>query len=1251
MKRWLGWSVVVLVLLSCTAVAVLITTPWGLQWTMARVAGMVPGELHIKTLRGRLIGPIHMEGVEYRQPGQQVLTLRSLDLNWRPLSLLDGTLNVSSIEIAGVHYTPPTGTAPQSRDTGLPNITLPIKVNLQRTVLKQLTIEQPGSTPIQVTEITLTASADDRGVHVTGLTVTAPALDLSLHGTVQPRGRYVMEWHARWTARPPDMAAVAGSLDVSGTLQSLQVTQHIERPIRADINGNITDLLKYPAWRAHIAMHEIHTQALQAGLPAATVTGDIDLKGDFHSIAAMGGVSITGNALPVAGHFDLSYKDSTLDITQVKITTPAAPTVLSASGRITQVTTIPDLDLQGSWQHLRWPVTGAGTPALASSVGHFNVRGGLDGYQLTLRAPVEGARLPPGTWRLAARGDRTGLHLTDLHIKTLDGDLSGQGSIAWRPHLTWQLNIDGRELNPGSYWADFPGRLAFSASTRGELGDQGLRLRVAFDRLDGRIRGYPVQGGTLISYGIAGLNIHHLSLASAETRVTASGTVGKKWDIHWRVTSPALETLLPGAGGSVEANGTIGGASPHPRVNLSLDAKRLVYGQYRADQLRVRGDMDIAAARDSRLTITLQHPSAGDTSAAFIRVSANGTRDKHQVKAAIHTDAGVFSVTLDGGEHSGTWHGTLTQMDLINRTTGYWHLKAPAPMTVSRDRVTVEPLCWQRAKAHVCGSGKWQRGGDWHGDMNTAGIPLQWLQPLLPAQITLTGSLDATLSARQQSRTLSGTASVTLNAAAARVELPNGDHTKFQVSNGIIKARTQDQHILASLNLDLPDTGTIQGLLTLPVSALPLPGYAGPHGAPLEGRLSATLTDLTLLPHFIPTVENTRGTLKTVIDIGGTVTQPAFTGHAELDNGALTIPTLGIQLTQVTLSAKSDDGKNVTLDGSAQSGGGGVTVKSSARLASPADQTITLTINSNRFEAVNIPEAWVLATTDLSLKISASSLEYSGDVFIPEAKLSPRDLSSAVSVSDDTEIVNGALPQPKTPGRTVRGLINLRLGDKVHFTGFGLTAQVKGNLAIQQNPGQPSVGYGTLDVTGEYKAYGQRLTIEQGRLAFVGTPVDNPGLDIKAVRKIKTVTAGINVIGTLKKPRISIFSDPAMDDTDALSYLILGRPVNEASSQEGQRLAGAATALGLAGGEFLAKKLGKMFGIEEVEVKTSPDTQSPSLVLGTYLSPKLYVSYGFGLIDAINTLQLRYRISGKWTLEAQSGLYNGADLLYTIETH
>jgi len=55
------------------------------------------------------------------------------------------------------------------------------------------------------------------------------------------------------------------------------------------------------------------------------------------------------------------------------------------------------------------------------------------------------------------------------------------------------------------------------------------------------------------------------------------------------------------------------------------------------------------------------------------------------------------------------------------------------------------------------------------------------------------------------------------------------------------------------------------------------------------------------------------------------------------------------------------------------------------------------------------------------------------------------------------------------------------------------------------------------------------------------------------------------------------------------------------------------------------------------------------LVLGRYLSPKLYVSYGVGLIEAVNTINLRYQLSDKWQLTGESGQYQGADILYTIE--
>jgi len=54
-------------------------------------------------------------------------------------------------------------------------------------------------------------------------------------------------------------------------------------------------------------------------------------------------------------------------------------------------------------------------------------------------------------------------------------------------------------------------------------------------------------------------------------------------------------------------------------------------------------------------------------------------------------------------------------------------------------------------------------------------------------------------------------------------------------------------------------------------------------------------------------------------------------------------------------------------------------------------------------------------------------------------------------------------------------------------------------------------------------------------------------------------------------------------------------------------------------------------------------------VLGKYLSPRLYVSYGVSLTESINTFKMRYTISDRWTIKTESGKEIGADLVYTIE--
>jgi translocation and assembly module TamB len=220
----------------------------------------------------------------------------------------------------------------------------------------------------------------------------------------------------------------------------------------------------------------------------------------------------------------------------------------------------------------------------------------------------------------------------------------------------------------------------------------------------------------------------------------------------------------------------------------------------------------------------------------------------------------------------------------------------------------------------------------------------------------------------------------------------------------------------------------------------------------------------------------------------------------------------------------------------------------------------------------------------------------------------------------------------------------------VTLFGFGFDGRLGGSLLLEDEPGQLTSATGEITVPeGKYSAYGQHLEVEQGRLLYTGGPITNPGLDLQAVRHVGDVTAGLRVKGSLKQPQVELFSIPAMGQTDALAYLMLGRPIESASGEDGAMLAQAALALGLSSGDRLARSLGERFGLDEVRVESGGTGDQASLVMGRYLSPKLYISYSVGLIQAINTFTVRYEISRHWQLRGESGENQGADLLYTIE--
>ena len=92
------------------------------------------------------------------------------------------------------------------------------------------------------------------------------------------------------------------------------------------------------------------------------------------------------------------------------------------------------------------------------------------------------------------------------------------------------------------------------------------------------------------------------------------------------------------------------------------------------------------------------------------------------------------------------------------------------------------------------------------------------------------------------------------------------------------------------------------------------------------------------------------------------------------------------------------------------------------------------------------------------------------------------------------------------------------------------------------------------------------------------------------------------------------------------------------------------------GGALLAGQLGRYIGIDEISLESQATTgadatpgKESSLVIGKFLSPRFYISYGISLSNAINTFKLRYTIGDRWVISGEAGQEASADIEYTID--
>ena len=917
-------------------------------------------------------------------------------------------------------------------------------------------------------------------------------------------------------------------------------------------------------------------------------------------------------------------------------------------------------DVKGHWQALSWPMVGK--PQYSVPKGTLKAGGFPDDYQFSLTTAVDGSQVPVGSWHLEGQGSTRAIEALNITAETLGGKLDLVLSGAWQPQLSWQAEILGETLNPGLHWPQLAGDLNFNLTTEGQyqlptappentyidalLPVAAARLPTAsvqLTKLNGMLAGQVLSGVADIAIADDIVSVRALDLNAGSAKLQVVGQLAEQLKFDWQLAVPDLTRLLPSGSGSIAGKGTLQGSLDQPVGQLELNVDDLAYAGYTAQAFEVTAELDVSGEQASQIQVRGNAINMPGQSWDSLTIEGSGKPEQHTLTAQLTGDLGQYLLAAAGRFELATrqWQGQLDQLQALETLAGDWRLDTPAALIGSPQQADLQsPLCLRSEPTRLCISGGWSKVGGASGEIDLQQLNLDRLQVFLPTTLGLTNRVDATI---KGARTVSGvlTADVDVNVLPARLRLENGGDVAEIDLAGLIQAEINNDKGNAELSIDLGGLGKVNGSAVL-ANLLSAPSA--------KGGLTAEINDLQLISLFVPQVQNVQGRLTADIDVDGELSALLPTGTVRLTGGSLEIPEAGAEITDLTLAATAANDGQLTLTGEADSAGGKLTVDGNYDLA--GNQGV-VTVTGDAFQVVNTREIKVLISPDLSIAKNDEGIAVTGELLIPKASLSPPKgaARSRVAASADVIIVkDGQQASDAGQALDLRADVKVVLGDDVNVSGFGFNGQLKGALRVEQQPQLAPRGSGTIEVVaGDYEIYGQQLTIERGRLLFSSGPLDNPGLDLRVTRTFDDVMAGADVRGNVRKPVLTLISDPTMAHSNILSYLVFGRPQSEASGSQNAMLFRAATALGTSGGNAFAKNISDAVGLDTLTL----DGDSPeetSLVMGKYLSPDLYVSYGLGIFDAVNTFSLRYSISDRLSLESSaSSKASSADLFYTID--
>lgn len=1191
-RDFLPKTLLMIIILSGLTIGLILTTPIGVRF-IANLADDYLDNLETSNISGSFSDSVHLDQLKFSVLDWSYI-FTDLRISISIKCALTGRVCIESIEADRIHISLPyTEPKEYGEVSGLPSLNLPFYLSITSATIKQFDISKAektlvGLTNTQSDKLTWWGSS----LHLNNIAAESSGQHVKLEGKMQTKGKYKL------------------NLNAAINPQALSLTGLPIRSMRLSLTGNIETLI----W-------------------------------DIQSL----------DALPFTGHGSI-------------------------------LATTAGLPIEGSVQVSPQKTISAQGVKFTADSNQITFKGFLDNETFEFKSKHENILIERDQehWNLVSVSSQGELKNRTLHFSKLEAlipdhsnaklstseqpQVSVNGSVVFGETLQWDATTTFYNFNTNFVYSKtddlhFTGTL----ESRGQSDFTQFKISTAAANLNIKHSGatFTLDGKSSGRFDIKLKNVEidqtTLSIYDNDNRLNVSGSypngVISSWIDAKRVENivPLARILLPKLE-HYQVSGSLGGktfwsTSDHEqefKVDLSL--KNLGLNAFKSESIDIVGRLSGRNLEQLSFNLTSRNQRYDETPMGTINLVANGQREAPATNLLWENpsfgnlEVGCKTEPTPSGKYIAVQCQKL-QLTNQRRKNNWGNAESIELKLTAINKVTINPFCIkeQSESAHseteICLSAPVNFDQSrLLSDFTLTATKMPWaiMHPLFPTTLDPQGFWQANITAKGNTRWAA------IQAKAQFASLDTVWHWQINKQSGIDfnSPNTEVTLLLSGKSFDASGRIQTDQFGELIFSLTPLQQQ---HRFEIE-LLKA---DLALINTLYPLADNLQGSITAKLHGNTSPTDPDIQGKLRIENASLGMQWLPMPIRALYIDGgfKNDD-FNFNghyqiaetlgdLSGHLELNGRGL--NGSAQLA----------VNNLRY-AIN-PNAWLLSDALLNIDIANRQISVGGDLDIFKARINLKSLpEEAIDISADTVILGSDEQSTEWPFST--NLV-VKLRDDVQLRALGLETTINGNMNLWQNSGEALKGRGIVTLeNGHYRAYGQDLAIQSGKLIFSGN-LSNPDIAITAKRNNTPtdITVGLRLSGELNAPDLEIFSTPEMSEENKMYYLLTGQAAGESALDENTQAQQAALSLGLNLSSQRAEKLASEFGIDDFRIGTAQSEKGQSIQMSGNITPNLHVRYGYELFDEINSLSARYQVKKNLFVELFRGAANAVDILWSFE--